>query len=811
MKKKLVVLILLLALVTSILFTGCTFIRKNDERISNSVLATVSYDYAGNEYFPKQSLSLNVTRSELMSYINYVIYLYNNYNMQYDPKDVFESSIDSLVTQKYQILVGMAYLMNNSSAERRAAMYYFTDSYKEVYGDKIIPEGLLTIAERYSTIATTNESFTTSIEQYVEDYYSEIRELSITTAKESLASYYAAGYAVDTTDIDNDGKGDGVRYAHLNEDGKTYTEGLYLSQVSADRTTQIDYKKVYLKITLVKTGEENAVVYLPVGKDDVAVAEDDKNTSKNAHITNKVASSDFDEPKVTTEEVTDEKTGKKTTKDVTTYTKHTAVASFKVINPRTSFTESEDEKAKAKDKEPNMLDTYRYFTSFDTNDAKQKEFYDNGQIFDIAPLGLDDATKDAYRRFREEKKNALINFTTEKDPYNGLGYYYKSSFESAILTNVQFELKQAALAADPIDDADLQKQYAILAAKQKQEYDILGNKEQVDKFATTIGTDLSTCYYIPLDALKNTTYKYKDASGVEQTRAYATLNGDGTYTIDMFYITHVLFKFDEAIKTIIDRYISKDLKDEDDIKQAKLDLILSVGLLNTNKSNENFSKESGDALSDAYYVVLDNEGNPKLLDNEGNALSLEDQFLSENVKDVYNALKTELQGVADNSERLTIFKKYMTWYNDDGGSMKSKLGYFIGMGDIKHGYDGNDFPDTAKELYIDYIDNEVYDNGAIKNAFTSYGLHTETISFMPFYKVNLIDLGSGVWALGLDKSLDLENAKFRETLLKSVEDTINTNTYTAWTSAIKKEEADKNSTRAENKLNKLAKELGIER
>jgi len=119
-KTKLVVLLLLLALVTGILFTGCTFVKENEERVANSVLSTISYEYKGNEYFPKQTLQLTITRSELMSYINYVIYLYSNYNMQYDPVDVFESSLDSLESQKYQILQAihinlMLYTSNQSN------------------------------------------------------------------------------------------------------------------------------------------------------------------------------------------------------------------------------------------------------------------------------------------------------------------------------------------------------------------------------------------------------------------------------------------------------------------------------------------------------------------------------------------------------------------------------------------------------------------------------------------------------------------------------------------------------------------------
>lgn len=796
MKKKLIILIILLALISSMVFTSCTFIKENKERVSNAIITTVYYDYEGNQYFPKQKLSLTVTRSELISYINYILYLYNNYNMQYDVNEVFDSSIESLVTQKYQILNGMAYLMDNCTEERRKSMYYFTDEYKSFYGTEIMPEGLLTIAERYSSIASSNESFNSSVDGFVEEYYEELRELGITTVKENLMAKYNAGYSV--------AKENGVVISRLNEDGKTYSEGLYIDQLPSGEDIKLDYKKVFLKITLVKSGEDNAILYLPVGKDDIASIDDEENKSTNVHFTNKIASIDYEEPVKTTKTVKDEKTGKDKTEEVISYTTHTAKAEYKMFTPRTALAKEEEEN---KDE---TLNQFRYYVSFDLNDEKQKEFYEKGQIFEISPSNLDDAHKEAYRQFRESKKNAYIGFDEKDAQFNGLGYYYNSSFESAILTGVQYELKQRALEKDPVSNEDIDEQYAILARKQKEEYDILMSyKDRLDKFAELIATDLTKCYYIPLDALIALSYKYKDSEGIEHERNYATKNDDGSYTIDIFYITHILFKFDEDIKNVIERYV-QDITEDAEKKSKKLDLILSVGLLNTNKSKEDYSEKGGDDVSDAYYVILDNEGNPILLNEEGKPLSVEDRLLSEKVKDVFIELENEISAAATDSEKLEIFKKYMVWYNDDGGKMSSDLGYIVGMGDIKHNYDGNDFPDTAKAIYIDLIQDGVINN-YLGKAFTSYGLHIEMLSFLPFYKINLTDLGNGLWVMGADAKLDLKDSTFRQNLQKSIEDTINTNTYSDWTKSITKEEAAEHSTRNQKKINKLAKELGIKK
>lgn len=165
MKKKLIVLILLVALVSSVFLTGCTLIKVDQERKANETMATVNLEYDG------QTLSLSVSRNELISYVNYIINLYSQYGMQYDAKALVEQGLDALINQKYLILQGMVYLM--SLDNRKDVLYMNTDDYKRIYGSKITPEGVLTIAERYTSIATTNATFISNIETYIEDYDTE--------------------------------------------------------------------------------------------------------------------------------------------------------------------------------------------------------------------------------------------------------------------------------------------------------------------------------------------------------------------------------------------------------------------------------------------------------------------------------------------------------------------------------------------------------------------------------------------------------------------------------------------------------------
>ena len=136
MKKKIIVLFLLVALIASVCLTGCTMVKLNEERQANEIVATVSLKN-GNE-----TLSLDVTRNELMSYVNYLINLYSQYSsygITYDVSDLIDTGVNTLVAQKYSVLKGMVYLAGLE--DRASVMYKDTQAYKDLYGNKLTPEG----------------------------------------------------------------------------------------------------------------------------------------------------------------------------------------------------------------------------------------------------------------------------------------------------------------------------------------------------------------------------------------------------------------------------------------------------------------------------------------------------------------------------------------------------------------------------------------------------------------------------------------------------------------------------------------------
>lgn len=776
-RQRILLLALAVIIVCSLLLTSCTFVRVNEERQANEVLATVSLDYEG------QTLSLNVTRNELLSYVNYLINLYSQYQMQYDVKDLLTGGLDGLINQKYLTLEGMVYLM--SLEGRKDVMYLNTDEYKAIYGNKIVPEGVLTIAERYKAISDTNDTFIESIEGYITAYDDEQREILLSSSKEKLNAYYQDGYTVD-----------GVEIYNYNSSNETYEQGLYQDSfiyvASSDESTttvETDYKQIYLKITLKKSGADDMNVYYPVASAAVTTAEKDLTTMTTAELIAYKSSASYKSNSISlkTVSVTYDEPIKGEGEEETSYKTHTAKADFTLVTPRTAYTEKEEEDTRDEQTIFNEGDVPFRYTALSANDDAQKKIIEDGQIFKHTLSNYSsDAEKDAYRQFREAKKEQLIGFDADNanDPYNGLSYYYNSSFESAILSTVKHELSKASLTENPITEAAIQKEYDNFVQKQKEEYQILSKQKQIEKFAETIKTDLTKCYYVPIDALLTSEFEYDGAN-----YNYATSGSEGKVSINMFYIAHILFKWttdlSDAFKTLIE-----DRTDEE-IKQIKTDF---VQYLTTNKSKIAYSEEGvidGVSALEAAFEVEEATGEIKT-------------YLA-NV--IIAQLESDLSASAD---PLATFKEYMSLYNDDSGSMTSALGYFVAMGDIAHSYDGDDFPNMAKDLYLSLLAADKNPNNAkeiSEYAFTSYGLHIEYISFAPFYDIKLTDKN----ALGLNFKLDLDGNTFYKTIKASLEDTAESNVYSEWSGQFDSEEIKANhSQKNEKKMKKLIKDLNLD-
>lgn len=780
MKKKIIVLFLLVALIASISLTGCTMVKLNEERQANEVLATVS--------LKDSTLSLDLTRNELLAYVNYMISLYSQYSsygITYDVSDLIDSGVKTLVAQKYAVMEGMIYL--SGLEHRQGLLYKDTDEYKAIYGDTLVPEGFLTIAERYAAIASTNETFEKSIKEYMESYETEVRDREVSAAREKLASLYNRGYAV-AEDTDDE---KGVSVVHKDEEDN-YVDGLYAESFVKGSDDEIDYTKVILKLVLKKDNAKETV-YLPIASTAIERAVDEETESDGKYVTAKVATFTYDEP---------------VQGENDSYNTHTVKVNYTLVTPRTSWAEPKEEDTRDEATIANEGDVKYRYNKFEAADveanAELAEIVEKGQIFVHTKSNYESkAEEDAYRQFREAKKNMNIYFdeSDKTDPYNTLGYYYKSSFESAVLTAVQFELKKSAVAeisdeemAGKIDD-----QYATLLEKQKEEYSVLSAKAQIEKFAETIKTDLTSAYYVPIEALTSETFLY---NGEDKT--YAVLNEDGTYTIDFFYIAHILFGIcDESSPSadgtdhwtcshtqLPNEYlVAIGDRSAGEVKELKIQFIDEE--MTTNKSKLDFAtaEEMGETLESAFETVVDEDENVTIRVYK--------------VGEVINELKEAMEG---SENPFDVFKEYTTYFNDDSGTFTKSTGYMIPVGDITSGWDA-EFTNTAIDFYYSLLAKGIDPNETDEisdYALSTYGVHVETISFAPFYHVDIDENGG----LGANFVIDRDGTTFADSIKDTIVSRLETDKYSEWRETFS-DEIENNSSINDKKISALKKDLGV--
>ncbi|MDD4315874.1 MAG: hypothetical protein PHC84_01795, partial [Clostridia bacterium] len=455
-------------------------------------------------------ISLTVTRNEFLAYANYMLNQYSQYNYTPDLGELMPEILDYMINQKYLIIKGIVYL--NSLPHRQAV------TAAKKYGISAnTPEGALTVAERYNAIKTVNETFEKEIDDYVKEYENEQKNMSISSKKEELSVLYKAGYTVTKVET---------------------KAGSFKEQYLKDE--ELDETKVFIEISL-KKGEATETVVMPVN------------------------STMYDEEKPFSTEITsEEQTSKVVAKSViliyeepytdtegeTVYRPHkTQPFEYSVVTPRGTEPEEEEEN----ELEGDVKDRYK----LDAEIAAENK----ASLFDYN-VSTTAALKEAYRQFRQAKKSMLINFDE-----TGLAYYYKNQYESAVLAAVKHEITRATDTSSVTADM-VNAEYALLVAKQKEEYDILEtDAEKVTKFAKSIvdGTmKLDTTYYVPVDAIA----------------------AEGYDLAEFFAIAHVLFKFDKSQTD----FINKDKGDRTEEELKTLRYLVAQNTV-TSRSNPDYDPE----------------------------------------------------------------------------------------------------------------------------------------------------------------------------------------------------------------------------
>ena len=819
---KIVAIFMTIAVLCGVL-AGCSLVSTNTERQAGRVMASVNVDLVkefgndvkvlGNDW--DYNVSLTVTRREVISTVNYAINYYSQlyqqygYTYSYEIDTLVESAINTLQTEKYTAIISMGQLLKNAATSGRLdALYCLTDEYQTKYGKTLVPEGVLTIAERYDAISSVNENMQSSIDKYVETYTKDERDTKVSAASDELSALYEAGYFVDS-----------VTLGYLNDAGE-FVQGVYKDYVIDDNdedTKDLNYEKIYGRYTLIKykdgakvKGDDDKYIYgyvnMPIDSNDLTLAEKEDADFVDASITTKIATITM-AGRVYQAPTDEDKTGY----GIVSFTSDEE--EYYLVAPRSKYVAPEEDEDEA-------LETLRYTTRAAWADEANytEEMKDFKQ--EIFKTTLDeyasDVEKNAYRQLRNDLSSNNVGYITS-DPgkddeaghfnyvyFKGLQYYYDSQFISEVTSAAKAEVIEGLT----ISDEEIAQEYALLVAQDATQYVLLSEEEQVKKFFTTIKTDLTSVYYVPIEALKNTTFEVdpskkeydalftKDGNGVVTdynatyvtydnvndvyTMPYAFDNNDGTYTINMFYVAHILIKLDnvDGLSTQLEE-LYKDFSEEQKYEFIKMMCNYIETCPQLLSFLDNYDKDDVEdyTVSDVFETEVVNEVTT---------------FKKYSLATVKTTILNALNGAIDSyDDVLEAFKLLMIQYNDDSGAL-SGSGYLISAGDMENSWMA-DFTAIGLQIYFNSLVNHTaiteLDNGEtsidgyIGEAYTSYGLHIMMISFDPLQNIAVdtcvVD-GKNYTGVGLNTELNLDG----DTKYESLKDSLLTNkeskTYDTW-------------------------------
>jgi len=326
-------------------------------------------------------------------------------------------------------------------------------------------------------------------------------------------------------------------------------------------------------------------------------------------------------------------------------------------------------------------------------------------------------------RFMVEAYSDLLG--NMKRSYKNAAYYYNSAYQTSVLSALQAELGMDTVASliETEIDAEILEDFDYLYATAKAEYkDVTLPGAAADNkktFEGKITEDISKLYYYPA---------VEDLTGT-------------------FYVYNILFNF----TTQETEFLNQHSGSEEDLKLYQEYVKASMM---TKAANPDYDAE--------YECPLHKDGdNEATCSYEGEGVcpavpfgKIVDSALvidyEEKVVDVMARLEAELQAIYDDTEMtpaeistaaLAKFEEYMYMYNEDPGIMNKSVGYYGKNSNFQ-----KPFLDLAEDVFEqsaavgnafawnDKDSDGIKDSGEIGLGYTfsSYGIHLEAISFIPF-------------------------------------------------------------------------------
>lgn len=406
----------------------------------------------------KGDVKLNVTQMELIDNINSSVYNYVQYGMSVE--QAVNYVIEGRIQSKLLTIEAMQFLTENEAAVARRRNARRSQNVAN-------PEDVLTVAEYYEAIITVNRQILDSVDKYVDEYEDNLKKTEVTNApKENvekieidsgLNEEYIVGESLDLDDL---------RLRIVYKDGTEKIIPVISSMVDTEFSSE-------------SAGDFELILALDVKVEKDGVVETEKIKTENGKYTIKAAP-----------------TVKTSTLDDKNYNSHGHSSAY--------------------------LDSIRYKTEAEirtwlTSDEAKRYDYNDGKgipekinIDEMPKADMSVAEKDAWRRLK-------TNMNTN---YRSAEYYYRSNFESQVLSALQHELYQNVddqIARDGNFDDSVLEQFAALSANDRLKYERMTVKERKKAFISAISSSLESLYFCP---------------AVENLNEY-------------YYVQHVLFKFDE--------------------------------------------------------------------------------------------------------------------------------------------------------------------------------------------------------------------------------------------------------------------------
>jgi len=159
MKRKIIATLVLIVCI-ALLISGCTFIKVNDEREANQVIASVTSD----------GITLNITQLEFMDYLNRnAESVIKNYN--YDIDEAVDFLLKKKIESKYIIIKAMLELKKETYNDRHAVTRNLNNL--------VNPEDILTYGEYFYAIKSVNDEIQSTIDKFIAEYEADERNRMI--------------------------------------------------------------------------------------------------------------------------------------------------------------------------------------------------------------------------------------------------------------------------------------------------------------------------------------------------------------------------------------------------------------------------------------------------------------------------------------------------------------------------------------------------------------------------------------------------------------------------------------------------------